>query len=136
MNVNCDSNKNICEGIITITFLYTQTIKKHDMNKVNLTQFESRIQNLINLLVNRKSQMCFSCFCHSKYHKSVTPTLQYDFFDDVYFFSWTSIFSIYLLPADIWELNQAHTGTWTHCKQTIPLIKIYLIKNMKGNRGN
>ena len=54
MNVNCDSNKNICEATITISFLGKQTIMKHEMNKFNLTQFEFRIQNLINLLVNRK----------------------------------------------------------------------------------
>ena len=54
MNVNCDCNKNICEAIITITFTGKQTMMKHDMNKFILTQFEYRIQNLINLLVNRK----------------------------------------------------------------------------------
>ena len=32
---------------------------KHDMNKFNLTQFECRIQNLINLLVNRKKLYVF-----------------------------------------------------------------------------
>ena len=32
---------------------------KHDMNKFNLTQFECRIQNLINLLVNRKKVKVF-----------------------------------------------------------------------------
>ena len=59
MNVNCDCNKNICEAIITITFPGKQTIMKHDMNKFNLTQFECRIQNLINLLVNRKKLNVF-----------------------------------------------------------------------------
>ena len=54
MNVNCDCNKNICEAIITITFTGKQTMMKHDMNKFILNQFECRIQNLINLLVNRK----------------------------------------------------------------------------------
>ena len=102
MNVNCDCNKNICEAI-TITFLGKQTIMKHDMNKFNLTQFECRIQNIINLLVNRKKLNVFSCFCHSKYHKSIMPPPQSDFFNDVYFFLWTAILSIYLLPADIWE---------------------------------
>ena len=58
MNVNCDCNKNICEAI-TITFPGKQTIMKHDMNKFNLTQFECRIQNLINLLVNRKKLNMF-----------------------------------------------------------------------------
>ena len=67
--------------------------------------------------------MCFSCFCHSKYHKSITPPLQCDFFKDVYFFLWSG-------------KNQVHTGDLTHCKQTLQLIEFYLIKNMKGNRGN
>ena len=58
MNVNCDCNKNICEAI-TITFPGKQTIMKHDMNKFNLTQFECRIQNLINLLVKRKKLHAF-----------------------------------------------------------------------------
>ena len=31
------------------------------------------------------------------------PPAQCDFFNDVYFFLWTAILSIYLLPADIWE---------------------------------
>ena len=53
VNVNYDSNENICEAIITITFPRKQTIIKHDMNKFNLTQFEWRIQNLINLMVKK-----------------------------------------------------------------------------------
>ena len=32
--------------------------------------------------------------------------------------------------------NQVHTGDLTHCKQTLQLIRFYLIKNMKGDRGN
>ena len=100
MNVNCDCNKNICEAIITITFPVKQTTMKHDMNKFNLTKFECRIQNLINLLVNRKLLNVFSCFLHSKYHKSIMPPLQCDFFNAVYFFLWIAIFSIYLLPAE------------------------------------
>ena len=62
------------------TFPGKQTIMKHDMNKFNLNQFECRIQSLTNLLVNGKSSMCFSSFCHSKYHKSVMLPLQCDFF--------------------------------------------------------
>ena len=53
VNVNYDSNENICEAIITITFPRKQTIIKHDMNKFNLAQFEWRIQNLINLMVKK-----------------------------------------------------------------------------------
>ena len=88
VNVKYDSNKNICEAIITITFPCKQTNLTHDMNKCNPTQFECRIQNLINLLVNRKKLMCFIinvCFCHFKYHKSIRAPLQCDFFNDVYF---------------------------------------------------
>ena len=59
MNVNCNSNKNISEAIITVTFPCKQTIMKHDMNKLNLVQFECRIQNLFNLLVNRKNLNMF-----------------------------------------------------------------------------
>ena len=44
MNVSCNSDENICEATITITFPCKQTIMKHDMNKFNLTQFECRIQ--------------------------------------------------------------------------------------------
>ena len=55
MNINWDGNQNICKTIITITFPCKQTIMKHDMNKFNLTQFECRIQNLINLLVSSVS---------------------------------------------------------------------------------
>ena len=85
--------------------------------------------------------MCFSCFCCSKYHKSLTPLLQWLFwgcviFDAVYFFLWTSILSIYIFYQLTSEKNQVHTGNLTHCKQTLLLIKFYLIKNMKGNRGN
>ena len=43
MNVSCNSNENICEATITITFPCKQTIMKHDMDKFNLTQFERRI---------------------------------------------------------------------------------------------
>ena len=58
------------------------------------------------------------------------------FFDDGYFFSWKSKFSIYLLPADNYEKNQVHTGNMTHWRQILWLIKFYLIKNMKGIKEN
>ena len=54
MNVHCDSNENICETTITITFPCKQTVMKHDMDKFNPTQFGCRIRNLINLPTNRK----------------------------------------------------------------------------------
>ena len=59
MNVSCDSNENICEATITITFPCKQTMMKHDMDKFNFTQFECTIRNLINLLVNRKKLYVF-----------------------------------------------------------------------------
>ena len=37
---------------------------KHDMNKFNFTQFECRIQNLINLEVNRKKLNVFLLLLH------------------------------------------------------------------------
>ena len=80
--------------------------------------------------------MCFSCFYHSKYHKSIMPPPQCDFSTDVCFFFWSFFFSIYLLAAVIFEKNQVHTSDLTHCKQPLQLIKFYLIKNKKGNRGN
>ena len=49
---------------------------KHDMNKFNLTQSECRIQNLINLLANRKKLNVFLLLlCYSKDYKSITPLL-------------------------------------------------------------
>ena len=59
MNVSCDSNENICEATITITFPCKQTMMKHDMDKFNFTQFECTIRNLVNLLVNRKKLYVF-----------------------------------------------------------------------------
>ena len=57
--VSCDSNENICEATITITFPCKQTMMKHDMDKFNFTQFECTIRNLVNLLVNRKKLYVF-----------------------------------------------------------------------------
>ena len=51
MNVNYDGKKT-SEALLTITFLCKQTTMKHGKNRFNLTQFECRIQNLINLLVS------------------------------------------------------------------------------------
>ena len=59
MNVNCGGDEVICEAIITITFPWKQTIMKHVMNKFNLTQFDCRIQNLINSQVIRKNVNVF-----------------------------------------------------------------------------
>ena len=43
MNVSSNSNENICEATITITFPCKKKIMKLGMNKFNLTQFECRI---------------------------------------------------------------------------------------------
>ena len=59
MNVSCNSNENICEATITITFPCKQTIMKHNVDKFNLTQFECRIRILINLPANRKKLNVF-----------------------------------------------------------------------------
>ena len=56
-NFNCNSNKNICEAIITVTFPCKQTIMKQDMNKLNLVQFECRIQYVFLLLLFLISQI-------------------------------------------------------------------------------
>ena len=75
--------------------------------------------------------MCFSCFCHSKYHKSIMPPLKCDFFFKMCTFTYGHLFLVSIF------YQQVHTGDLTHCKQTLQLIKFYLIKNMKGNiRGN
>ena len=34
MNFSCNSNENICEATITITFPRKQTIIKHDIDKI------------------------------------------------------------------------------------------------------
>ena len=79
--------------------------------------------------------MCFSCFYHSKYHKSIMPPLHCDFLR-MCTFSYGHLFSVSIFYQLTSEKNQVHTGDLTHCKQTLQLIKFYLIKNMKGNRGN
>ena len=83
-----------------------------------------------------KSSKYFSCFCHAKYHKSITPTLQCDFFFKMCIFSYGHLFLVSIFYQLTFEKNQVHIGDLTHCKQTLQLIKFYLIKNMKGNRGN
>ena len=108
MNVNCDCNKNICEAI-TITFPGKQTIMKHDMNKFNLTQSECRIQNLINLLVNRKKLNVFFLPLSFQISQINHATTSVWFFNDVsVLFLWTAILSIYLLPVNIWKEWHVH----------------------------
>ena len=51
-------------------------------------------------------------------------------------FSYGHLFLVSILYQLTSEKNQVHNSDLTHCKQTLQLIKFYLIKNMKGNRGN
>ena len=52
-------HKDPITGYLFITFACKQTIMKLDIHKFNLTQFKCRIQNIINLLVNRKKLNVF-----------------------------------------------------------------------------
>ena len=51
-------------------------------------------------------------------------------------FSYGRLFLVSIFYQLTSEKNQVHTGDLTHSKQTLQLIKSYLIKNMKGNEGN
>ena len=51
-------------------------------------------------------------------------------------FSYGHLFLVSIFYQLTSEKNQVHTGDLTHCKQTLQLIRFYLIKNMKGDRGN
>ena len=135
MNVSCDNNENISETTITMTFPCKHTIMKYDMDKFNLTQFGCRIQNLIKLLVNRKKlNVCPASVILN------TTNQSYHHFSVIFFkmctFSYGHLFLVSIFYQLTSENNQVHTGDLTHCKQTLQLIKFYLIKNMKGNRGN
>ena len=135
MNVSCVNNENISETTITMTFPCQHTIMKYDMDKFNLTQFGCRIQNLINLLVNRKKlNVCPASVILN------TTNQSYHHFSVIFFkmctFSYGHLFLVSIFYQLTSENNQVHTGDLTHCKQTLQLIKFHLIKYMKGNRGN
>ena len=134
--VSCDSNENICEATITITFPCKQTMMKHDMDKFNFTQFECTIRNLVNLLVKREKALYV--FPASVILNITNQSCHY--FSVIFFkmctFSYGHLFLVSIFYQLTSEKNQVHTGDLTHCKQTLQLIKFYLIKNMKGNRGN
>ena len=137
MNVSCGGKENICEATITITFPCIQTIMKHDMNKFNLTQFECWIWNLINLQVNRKKLKL--CVFPASVILNITNQLCHHFsviFWKMCTFSYGHLFLVSIFCQLTFEKNQVHSGDLTHCKQTLQLIRFYLIKNMKGNRGN
>ena len=54
----------------------------------------------------------------------------------MYTFSHGHLFLVSIFFQLTSEKNEIQTGDLTHCKQTIQLIRINLIQNMKGNRGN
>ena len=54
----------------------------------------------------------------------------------IYTFHYGHLFLVSIFYQLTSEKNQVHTGDLTHSKQTLQLIKSYLIKNMKGNEGN
>ena len=126
MNVTCDSNENICEAT-TINFPCKQTIMKLDINKFDLTQFECRIWNLINLLINCLVILNITNQLHHRFS---------EIFLKICTFSYGHLFLVSFFYQLTSEKNQVHTGDLTHCKQTLQLIKFHLIKYMKGNRGN
>ena len=51
-------------------------------------------------------------------------------------FSYGHLLLVSIFNQLISEKNQVHTGNLTHGKQTLLLIKFYLIKNMKDNIGD
>ena len=114
-SINCDSNENICEAIIIIRFPCKQSIKKHSMNKFNLIHFDCRIQILLICWWIGKTSMCFSCFYHSKYHKSIMPPLHCDFLRKCTF-SYGHLFSVSIFYQLTSEKNRIHTGDLTHCR--------------------
>ena len=114
MNVSCDGNENICEATITITFPCKQTIMKYDMNKFNLTQFEWRIQNLINLLVTRKKFNVFFLllvFLISQINHATTSV--WFFWRCVLFLMSHHLFLVPIFYQLTSEKNQVHTGDLT-----------------------
>ena len=48
-------------------------------------------------------------------------------------FSYGNLFLVSIFHQLTSEKNQVHTVNLTHCRQTLQLIKFYLIKNNKGN---
>ena len=83
-----------------------------------------------------KSSMYFSCFCHSKYHQSITPPLQWDFLDDVYFFL-MEIYSSYIFFTS-WHLRRIKSTLviWNIAGKCYNWSNFIWIKNMKCNKRN
>ena len=51
-------------------------------------------------------------------------------------FSYGHLFLVSIFYQLTSEKNQVLGGDLAYCKQTLKLIKLYVIKNMKGNKGN
>ena len=63
------------------------------------------------------------------------PPLQCEFLN-MCTFSYGHLFLVAIFYQLTSEKNQVHAGYLTHCRQTLRLIKFYLVKNVKGNRRN
>lgn len=108
MNVNSKGNDNICEALIIITSPCTQTIMRHNMNKFNLTQFECRIQIYITYWWIGKKSMCFSASVILNVTNQSPHHLGVIFFFFVMMCTFSSIFRICLLLANILEESNPH----------------------------
>ena len=68
---------------------------------------------------------------------NITNQSQYQHFSVIFLmmctFSYGHLFLVSIFYQLTSEKNQVHTGNLTHFRQTLLLIKFYLIKNMKGN---
>ena len=114
MNVNYDSNENIWEATVTITFPCKQSIKKHDMNKFDMNT-ESEI-----LLPYKwgKAQCVFPAAVilnianQSRHQFSVS-------FLKICSFSYGHLFLVSIFYQLTSEKNQVHGGDLAHCKQTL-----------------
>ena len=72
--------------------------------------------------------MCFSCFRHSKYHKSIMPPPSFSvIFLMMSTFSRGQLFLVSIFYQLTSEKNEVHTGNLTHCRQT--LIKFFVQKH-------
>ena len=100
-------------------------------NILNLTQFECSIQSLINFWEIGKNLMFFSCFCHSKHHKTIPPLIQCDFLM-MCTLSYGRLFLVSIFYQLTFEKNQVYTGNLTHCRQTLQLIKFLFDQKHEG----
>ena len=81
--------------------------------------------------------MCFSFFYPSKYHNQSLPHFSVICLMTCAFsYSHLFLVSTFYHLASEKIIMQVHNGDLTHFRQTLQLIKFYLIKNMTGNGGN